>query len=231
MRKYLHIILFVAVAVVSCRGPRVIPKDEMSAIYYDMFLTDQQVREEPLLLRQADTMLVYEAVFNRYGYDTDDYLYSVRHYLKDPERFAKMVEEVADRLKGDAEALDKVIGHLDWVNKYMGMRRPPVDSLLWMFCDDSVYVGLSRVAPDSSRYGGWFRLVPARVDTLMVPVDSLAMEAKDSLSVDEPVPPKVVSPVEKKPAIDRPVRGKPLGTTVRENVIVQEEIAIEEEAL
>jgi hypothetical protein len=196
-----------------------------------MFLTDQQVREEPLLQHQADSMLVYEAVFNRYGYDTDDYLYSVRHYLKDPERFAKMVEEVAERLKGEADALDKVIGHLDWVNKYMGMRRPPVDSLLWMFCEDSVYVGLSRVAPDSSRYGGWFRLVPARPDTLMVPVDSLSMGDKDSLSIGVPDPPKVVPPAEKKPVIDRPVRGKPLGTTVRENLVVQEEIAVEEETL
>ena len=231
MRKSLHIIVLMVLAVASCRGPRVIPRDVMADILYDMFMADQQVREEPILRKQADTMLVYEAVFNRYGYDTDDYLYSVRQYLKDPERFAKMSEEVSERLKGEAEALDKVIGHLDWVSKYMGMRRPPVDSLLWMFCDDSVYAGLSRVAPDSSRYGGWFRLVPARADTLMVPVDSLAMDGKDSLSVGVPDPPKAVPPVEKKPAIDRPARGKPLGTTARENLVVQEEIAVEEEAL
>lgn len=231
MRKSLHILLLMAVAVASCRGPRVIPKDVLSDIYFDMFMADQQVREEPVLRQQADSMLVYEAVFNRYGYDTDDYLFSVRHYLKDPERFAKMVEEVSGRLHGEAEALDKVIGHLDWVEMYMGMRRPPVDSLLWMFCEDSVYVGLSRVAPDSSRYGGLFRLVPVRPDTLMVPVDSLAREDRDSLSVAVPVPPKAVPPAGKKPAVERPVRGKPLRTTVREDVVRQEEIAAEEEAL
>ena len=85
MRKFLHIILVAAVAV-SCLGPRVIPRDKLAQIYYDMFMADQQLREIPSLRQQADTMLVYEAVFNRYGYDTDDYLHSVRYYLKDPER-------------------------------------------------------------------------------------------------------------------------------------------------
>ena len=87
MRKALHIAALLLVAVtLSCRGPRLIPRDKMEAIYYDMFMADQQIRNDMALRRQADTMLVYEAVFNRYGYDTDDYLYSVQTYLKDPER-------------------------------------------------------------------------------------------------------------------------------------------------
>lgn len=163
----------------SCHGPRVIPRDKMADIYYEMFLVDQQVREDPDLRRQADTMLVYEGVFNRYGYDTDDYLHSVRYYLKDPERYSKILEEVVDRFKGDSETLEKLIEHIDWVDKYMGMYRPPVDSLLAGFCDDSLYVGLPRTVRDSTRYGGWFRLVPAREDTLMVPVDTTRVETEE----------------------------------------------------
>ena len=179
MRRFLHIIFLLVAVAVSCRGPRVIPRDKMADIYYDMFMADQQVRQEPLLREQADTMLVYEAVFNRYGYDTDDYLYSVREYLKDPERFAKILETVTGRLQGDAEAMDKVIEHLDWVNQYMGMKRPPLDSVRSGFCDDSLYVGLARVVRDSTRYGGWFRLVPVREDTLMVPVDTTRVETEE----------------------------------------------------
>ena len=97
MRKLLHIVVLLAVVAVSCRGPRVIPKDDLTDIYYDMFLLDQQIRDDADLRKQADTTLVYEAVFNKYGYDTDDYLHTLRQYLKDPERFSRVLEE---KLKG-----------------------------------------------------------------------------------------------------------------------------------
>lgn len=188
MRKTLHIFLFVLAVAVSCQGPRVIPRGKMADIYYDMFMADQQIREDQVLRNQADTMLVYEAVFNRYGYDTDDYMLSVRHYLKDPERFSKLMQAVADRLQANADALGQVVGQLDWVQKYMGMKRPSMDSLLTAFGDEGRYRGLAIVQRDSSRYGGWFRLVPVREDTLMVPVDTLSTSADPIVvSPDAPV--------------------------------------------
>ena len=225
MRKILHILLVVAVAV-SCHGPRVIPRDKLAQIYYDMFMADQQLREEPALRQQADTMLVYEAVFNRYGYDTDDYLYSVRYYLKDPERFSKTLEEVSARLQGEADALGKVIEHIDWVNGYMGMKRPPVDSVLAGFCDDSLYVGLARVVRDSTRYGGWFRLVPVREDTLMVPVDTTRVEAVEEKE-EKPAPEAEVKPAKKPEArkkVSRPLEAGQMKEVVAVEEVVEEEL-------
>lgn len=190
MRKYLHILmLLVATLAVSCRGPRVIPRDKMVDIYCDMLLADQQLRDNNALRRQADTMLVYEAVFNRYGYDTDDYLLSVNHYLADPERYAKILGDVVEKLQSEAGNLEKEIGELDKMDRLLGMKRPPLDSILAPFSKDSLYLGLPRVVRDSSRYAGWFRLVAAREDTLSV-TDSLSTPS-DSLkarpdSVDAP---------------------------------------------
>ena len=99
----------------ACQRTRIIPKDTLEDIYMDMFLADQMVREENIPRPQMDTMLLYEAVFQKYGYDTDDYLNSVRFYLKDPERFAKVFENVAKRLEGEVDALDKIIDHQNWV--------------------------------------------------------------------------------------------------------------------
>ena len=108
MKRFLHIVLVLLVAV-ACRGPRVIPKDTLTDIYTDMFLADQMVRDADIPRAQMDTMLLYEAVFEKYGYDTEDYLYSLRYYLKDPERFGKVFENVAKRLEGEVDALDKII--------------------------------------------------------------------------------------------------------------------------
>ena len=181
MKRFLHIVL-VLLAVASCRGPRVIPKDTLTDIYVDMFMADQQFREENIPRPQMDTTLVYEAVFNKYGYDTDDYLHSVREYLKDPERFAKLFDEVAHRLEGEAKALEKIIEHEEWVAQKLGAKRPQIDSVLAPFSKEGVFLGLARAVADSSRYGGWFRLVAVQEDTLMISVDSLrAMAVRDSL--------------------------------------------------
>ena len=205
MKRFLHIVL-VLLAAAACQGPRVIPKDTLTDIYTDMFIADQMVREENIPRARMDTMLLYEAVFEKYGYDTDDYLHSVRHYLKDPERFAKVFENVAERLQGEVDALEKIIEHQNWVASRMGAKRPRLDSVLAPFSKESVYVGLARVARDTSRYPAWFRLVAAHEDTLMVPVDSLdALRARDTLTArvpaDSSAKDEKIKPVPEKPAI------------------------------
>jgi hypothetical protein len=184
VKRFLHIVL-VLLAAVACQRTRIIPKDTLADIYMDMFLADQVVREENIPHAQMDTTLVYEAVFRKYGYDTDDYLNSVRHYLKDPERFAKVFESVAKRLEGEIDALDKIVQHQAWVANQLGAKRPQLDSIMAPFSKESVYVGLARVARDTSRYPAWFRLMAVHEDTLMVPVDSVKAR-KDTLAVEEP---------------------------------------------
>ena len=184
MKRYLHIVL-VLLVMASCRGPRVIPKDTLTDIYVDMLMADQFVREENISRKQLDTMLVYEAVFNKYGYDTDDYLNSVRYYLKDPERYAKVFEDVAKRLQGEVDALEKIIEHQEWLRR-LGEKRPQIDSILAPFSKENVFLGLARVARDTSRYPAWFRLVAVHEDTLMIPLDSLKAR-KDTVEANSPV--------------------------------------------
>ena len=232
MKRFLHIVL-VLLAAASCRGPRVIPKDTLTDIYVDMFMADQQVREENIPRPQMDTTLVYEAVFNKYGYDTDDYLHSVREYLKDPERFAKVFEEVNKRLEGELKALDRQIEYEQNLANKRATKYPLVDSLLAPFSQDAVFVGLARVERDSSRYPAWFRLMPVREDTLMVSVDSLEARAarKDSLAARE----KRSAEVTKKPDAlilkqdirQRPLRERPAEPEKVEETIVVEEIVLE----
>ena len=211
MKRILHIVL-VLVAVAACQGPRVIPKDTLTDIYVDMFLADQQVREEGLSHNQMDTLLVYEAVFNKYGYDTDDYQYSVRHYLRDPERFAKIFEEVTKRLSAEVAALDKLIEYNDRLTSKKGQKYPLVDSLLAPFSKDAVFVGLARVERDTSRYPAWFRLVAVQEDSLMVPSDSLdaKQEEVDSDRPDEEETEKPVNrPIIQETRSQVPIRVKP----------------------
>ena len=175
MKRFLHIVL-VLIAVASCRGPRVIPKDTLTDIYTEMFLADQVVRDLDIPRPQMDTMLLYEAIFEKYGYDTDDYLYTLRKSLRDPERFAKVFEEVANRLEGEVDDLNEIIERQNTLAANQGKGHLPVFAILAPFSKESFYAGLPRVERDTSRFGAWFRLVAVQEDTLMVPADSVKVE-------------------------------------------------------
>ena len=60
MRRALYIVLVLVMAA-AC-GPHRIPRDDMEDILYRMLVQDQQIRQDPQLRKQADTMLVYEGI-------------------------------------------------------------------------------------------------------------------------------------------------------------------------
>ena len=231
MKRFLHIVLVLLLAV-ACRGPRVIPKDTLTDIYTEMFIADQMVRDADIPRAQMDTMLLYEAVFEKYGYDTEDYLYSLRYYLKDPERFGKVFENVAKRLEGEVDALKKIVELRDRIASKRDAEYPLVDSVLTPFSKESVFVGLARVERDTSRYPAWFRLVAAHEDTLMVSVDSLAaLRERDSLSKEKPsLEADLAEPV-RKPELkkDRKEKLRPRRFLGREETIATEEVEEVEE--
>ena len=220
MKRILHIVL-VLVAVAACQGPRVIPKDTLTDIYVDMFLADQQVREEGKSSKQMDTLLVYEAVFNKYGYDTDDYQNSVRHYLRDPERFAKIFEEVTKRLSAEVSALDKIIEYNDQLASKKGRKYPLVDSLLAPFSKDAVFVGLARVERDTSRYPAWFRLVAVQEDTLTVAADSLDAK-QEEVEADLPAEDEEAEKPGNRPIIQETRSQVPIRVTPKPKTEVEE---------
>lgn len=98
---------------ISCGGDgRVIPKKKMSEIYADMFTADQWISQNYKASRVADTTMVYEAIFEKYGYDSEDYRKSVDHYIQDPDRFARILRQTVlvleDRMADQKAELRKL---------------------------------------------------------------------------------------------------------------------------
>ena len=151
MRKALYTLLILLLAV-SC-GPRRISRDNMEEIMYQMLVQDQQIKYDYHLKAHADTCLVYEAIFEEYGYDTDDFLYSLEYYLAEPAKFEKIMERVGDRLDKEVSVVRADVRLMQWREKLMRIydmqpdtsRRPlprvrPVDTLPLRFGDDSLRV-------------------------------------------------------------------------------------------
>ena len=122
----------------ACGGrARIIPRSTLANIYADMFLADQWLSDHSPERLTADTTLFYDPIFARYGYTFEDYDYSVKHYLKDPERFSKIFRDAADKLKKERDIYVSKKEFVEKVKEFNeGIRGYSLvdfdhDSLLW----------------------------------------------------------------------------------------------------
>lgn len=185
-----HIVVALMVLAVSCRGPRTIPRDDLADIFHDIFLQDQLIKTNPSLKRLADTSLVYQGIFQEYGYDTDDYLYSMSKYIKEPDKLAKVFEKVADRLSKEAKSVEKQVLFEQWRDKLMAIYKHKIDTThlphVPLGAVDTMYF---RLEDDAVRYFPPIDTLAFDLDTMVlrVPVDTVALDslavALDSLAV------------------------------------------------
>lgn len=116
MKRLLSYSLLAALLVtaLSChRNGTPIPRGDMSRIYAEMFLLDQRIGSDWNKRRMADTTLVYEAVFAKYGYTADDFRASQEKYIKDARRYAKMLKKSVSILESENKVLKKEKARLD----------------------------------------------------------------------------------------------------------------------
>ncbi|MCD8313944.1 MAG: DUF4296 domain-containing protein [Bacteroidales bacterium] len=108
-RRILYCLLIALVCLTSCsRRERVVPRGKMAKIYAEMFVADQQVFNQGQQYRaMADTSFVYEPIFEKYGYTSDDYRASVAYYIKDANRFARILRNTGTILEGQLKDLKK----------------------------------------------------------------------------------------------------------------------------
>lgn len=123
----------VVLAGCSPRKGRVIPRGKMADIYCDMFVADQWLNDYGRAKKTADTTLFYEPIFRSHGYTSKDFDRSLTHYLSDPERFSKILKEVADRLDAESKRLAAIQEEIENFHGIGGYERIdfPTDTLSW----------------------------------------------------------------------------------------------------
>ncbi|MDD2584204.1 MAG: DUF4296 domain-containing protein [Bacteroidales bacterium] len=88
--KYLKSILIIVLFLItSCKGD-LIPRKEMSYIIADIYKADRYVTSQYELLLAADSIQIYEAVFNHYGYTGAEFTNTIEHYLSRPTKLKEI---------------------------------------------------------------------------------------------------------------------------------------------
>ena len=196
----LYAALAAAVLLWSCSSEegRVIPRDKLSRIYAEMFVADQRIGQDRKARSMADTSYVYEPIFEKYGYTSADYMASMEYYIRDADRFAKILretsiileEEIAD-LKRRKAALAPIEEALTLLEKYRpekvfymtGVGSPSVfrEDSLGFYIDSAggpQYFD-ARTWLDTAFFGP---VMTVAADSIAVPADSVAaVDGKENI--------------------------------------------------
>lgn len=105
------IIIVISLFSCSCSKDNIIPKKELEDIYYELYTTDSYIKYTLHTQNLKDSTLVYEPIFNKYGYTSEDYINSYEYYLKKPHDFVKIFKAVKKRLEKKENYLIKTIAH------------------------------------------------------------------------------------------------------------------------
>ena len=108
----------------SCESRKTIPDDELADIFHDAVLVNAYIGNQHFRL---DSMNIYEPIFEKYGYTTEDVRYTISSFLRRKsanlsdvvDDMIKSIEQEYDLLKIEVAKLDTI----DDVAKRVGYRR------------------------------------------------------------------------------------------------------------
>ena len=117
------LILILALASCACNRSRNIPDDELVAITRDIFLSNA-FRESLLSgIPMTDSVDIYTPIFEKYGYEPEDFSYTVRNLSKRKSiRFTDVIDEVVATLAREDSLLQKRVALLDTIDRRIDER-------------------------------------------------------------------------------------------------------------
>ncbi len=116
MKRFIDtvLLLLVTFAAVSCHKPRVIPDDKLAMIFHDVYLTNAYVQRDEMNL---DSIKLYEPIFEKYGYDTEDLHTTISSFAKRKSaRLSDVVEQAIKMLEAESDRLNAAVADLDTID-------------------------------------------------------------------------------------------------------------------
>lgn len=98
----------------ACARHTIIPDDELAQIFHDAFLTNAYIGSQNV---RIDSLNIYEPIFARYGYTTEDVQYTIGNFSKRKSaRLGDVVELAIDRLEEEGKRYDREVAILDTID-------------------------------------------------------------------------------------------------------------------
>lgn len=171
MKRFLRClpVIGLGLALVACVHHRIIPDEKLALIFHDAFLANAYVGNRNMT---RDSLNLYEPIFARYGYTTEDVHYTIGNFSKRKSaRLGDVVERAIAMLEAEGKFYNREVAVLDTIdNVALRTFRQVVhaDSLIRV-----------RSLADTARASFVFDVAPGDYDVrLSYEVDSLDRNAK-----------------------------------------------------
>ena len=113
MKRILFLLLVLSAA--ACSRPRIIPDEQLAAIFRDAYLTNAYVSREQI---DTDSLKLYEPVFDRYGYTAEDVYYTIGNFSRRKSaRLSDVVERAIVLLDTEGARYDHEVAVLDTIDR------------------------------------------------------------------------------------------------------------------
>lgn len=114
MKRLLFALLLLS-SVCGCARHKIIPDDKLAAIFRDAFLANAYLSDRSI---RTDSLRIYEPIFERYGYTTDDVQYTIGNFSKRKSaRLGDVVEQAIDMLEAEGNYLNREVAVLDTIDR------------------------------------------------------------------------------------------------------------------
>ncbi len=115
MKKSVILIILVAATIaVGCRRHKIIPDKELGEIFHDALLTNSYIDSRNLDL---DSLNIYEPIFERHGYTTDDVRYTIANFSRRKSaRLSDVAEYMILLLDRESRELNRQVTILDTID-------------------------------------------------------------------------------------------------------------------
>lgn len=98
----------------ACARHKIIPDDTLAQIFHDAFLTNAYIGSEGV---KTDSLRIYEPIFARYGYTTDDVHYTIGNFSKRKSaRLGDVVEQAIEMLEAEGKYYNREVAVLDTID-------------------------------------------------------------------------------------------------------------------
>ena len=116
MKRFFRTMLATAtlLCAAACARHTIIPDDELALIFHDAFLTNAYIGSQNV---RIDSLNIYEPIFARYGYTTEDVQYTIGNFSKRKSaRLGDVVELAIDLLEEEGKRYNREVAILDTID-------------------------------------------------------------------------------------------------------------------
>ncbi len=100
--------------IAACTPHKIIPDEELALIFHDAFLANAYITTQSV---DKDSLNIYEPIFARYGYTTEDVQYTIGNFSKRKSaRLGDVVELAIEQLKTEEDIYEREVAALDTID-------------------------------------------------------------------------------------------------------------------